>query len=146
MLSSVRFPSNGGGDLIFIKSFEDDAISLSGFGSGFRGVKGVVNFGFGGSNIDVRVKRSGMGVGFDVRARRSGTGAGFTIGFGSRDKVSITSAAVSAKVSCSMVGISTSSASAYSRPVSSLGSSKGSFFISFSCSDSDSPDGSALSQ
>ena len=133
MLSSVRFPSNGGGDLIFIKSFEDDAISLSGFGSGFRGVKGVVNFGFGGSNIDVRVKRSGMG-------------AGFTIGFGSRDKVSITSAAVSAKVSCSMVGISTSSASAYSRPVSSSGSSKGSFFISFACSDSDSPDGSALSQ
>ena len=131
MLSSVRFPSNGGGDLIFIKSF--DAISLSGFGSGFRGVKGVVNFGFGGSNIDVRVRRSGMG-------------AGFTIGFGSRDKVSITSAAVSAKVSCSMVGISTSSASAYSRPVSSSGSSKGSFFSSFSRSDSDSPDGSALSR
>ena len=121
MLSSVCFPSNGGGDLIFIKSFEDDAISLSGFGSGFRGVKGVVNFGFGGSNIDLRVKRSGMG-------------AGFTIGFGSRDKVSITSAAVSAKVSCSMVGISTSSASAYSRPVSSSGSSKGLSFISFGIS------------
>ena len=132
MLSSVRFPSNGGGDLIFIKSFEDDAISLSSFGSGFHGVKGVVNFGFGGSNMDVRV-------------RRSGTGAGFTIGFGSRDKVSITSAAVLAKVSCSMVGISTLSASVYSRPVSSSGSSKGSFFSSFSHSDSDSPDGSALS-
>ena len=130
MLSSVRFPSNGGGNLIFIKSFKDDAISLSGFGSGFRGVKGVVNFGFGGSNID-------------VRARRSGMGAGFTIGFGSRDKVSITSAAVSAKVSCSMVGITTSSASAYSRPVSSSHSLKGS---SFSPSGSDSPDGSPLSR
>ena len=146
MLSSVRFPSNGGGNLIFIKSFEDDAISLSGFGSGFRGVKGVVNFGFGGSNMDVRVRRSGMGAGFDVCARRSGTGAGFTIGFSSRDKFSITSVAVSAKVSCLMVGITTSSASAYSRPVSSSGSLKGSFFSSFSCSDSDSPDGSALSQ
>ena len=87
-----------------------------------------------------------MGAGFDVCARRSGTGAGFTIGFGSRDKVSITSAAVSAKVSCSMVGITMLSTSAYSRPVSSSGSSKGSSFSSFSRSDSDSPDGSALSQ
>jgi hypothetical protein len=135
VLSSVRFPSNGGGDLIFIKSFEDDAISLSGLvglvslGSGFGGVKGLVNVGFGGSNMDVRVKRSGMG-------------AGFTIGFGSKDKVSITSAAFSAKVSCSTVGMTTSSASAYSRPVSSSFSSKGS---SFSSSGSDSPDGSALS-
>jgi len=117
--------------LIFIKSF--DAIGLVGLvslGSGFGGVKGLVNVGFGGSNMDVRVRRSGMG-------------AGSTVSFGSKDKVSITSAAFSAKVSCSMVGMTTSSASVYSRPVSSSSRSlKGS---SFSCSGSDSPDGSALS-
>ena len=33
----------------------------------------------------------------DVHVRRSGIGAGFTMSFGSRDKVSITSAAVLAK-------------------------------------------------
>ena len=79
----------------------------------------------------------------DVRVRRSGIGAGFAMSFGSRDKVSKTSAAVSAKVSCSMVGITTSSASAYLRPVSPSRWLKGS---SFSSSGSDSPDGSALSQ
>ena len=67
-------------------------------------------------------------------------GAGFTMGFGSKDKVSITSVAALAKVSCSMVGMTTSSG-AYLRPVSSF-LLKGS---SFSFSDSDSPDGSALS-
>ena len=125
--------------MIFIKSF--DAIGLVGLGSlgsGFGGVKGLANVGFGGSNMDVRVRRSGMGAGFTVSF-----GSGFAIGFGSKDKVSITSAAFSAKVSCSTVGMTTSSASAYSRPVSSSSRSlKGS---SFSCSGSNSPDGSALS-
>ena len=93
--------------MIFIKSF--NAIGVVGFASlglGFGGAKGLVNIGFGGSNMDVRVRRSGIG-------------AGFAMSFGSRDKVSITSAAVSAKVSCSMVGMTMSSGSAYSRPVSS---------------------------
>ena len=65
-------------------------------------------------------------------------GAGFAMSFSSKDKVSITSAAFSAKVSCSMVGMTTSSGSVYSRPVSSSRLLKE---LSFSSSCSDSPDG-----